>query len=65
MHITDEREWVVVLSLQLVFDSIQRREQNQHGVLVEVVLVQTAHRDIGKQRGCFAPHDIAIQTDVR
>ena len=41
------------------------REQNQHAVLVEVVLVQTAHRDIGKQRGCLAPHDIAIQTDVR
>ena len=40
-------------------------EQNQHGVLVEVVLVQTIHRDIGKQWSGFALHDTAIQADVR
>ena len=66
VHITDEREWVVVLVLQLVFDSIQQfGTRYQHGVLVEVVLVQTVYRDIGKQWSGLALHDIAIQTDVR
>ena len=66
VHITDEREWVVVLSLQLVFDSIQQfGTRDQHSILVEVVLVQTVHRDIGKQWSGLAFHDIAIQTDVR
>ena len=44
VHITDEREWVVVLFLQLVLDSIQQfGTKNQHAVLVEVVLVQTVY----------------------
>ena len=48
VHITDEREWVVVLFLQLVLDSIQQfGTKNQHAVLVEVVLVQTVYGVVG------------------
>ena len=56
----------MVLVLQLVLDLVQLLGTwDQHAVLVEVVLVQTVHRDVRQQRSRLALHDVAIQTDVR
>ena len=66
IDVPDEREWFVVLVFQLIFDSVQQLgTPNQHAILVEVVLVQTVHRDIRKQRYRLAFHDVAIQLYVR
>ena len=66
IDVSDEREWFVVLVFQLIFDSVlQLGTRNQHAILVEVVLVQTVHRDIRKQWYRLAFHDVAIQLYVR
>ena len=66
VNITDKREWVIVLVLQLVLDLVQQLETwDQHAVLVKVVLVQAVHRNVHQQRSRLALHDVAIQTDVQ